>query len=43
MLDLAETAALATAFSAVAITQIGAYLDGVAVEETAHSVSVEAL
>lgn len=43
MLDLAETAALATAFSAVAITQIGAYLDDVAVEETAHAVSVEAL
>jgi 1-phosphofructokinase len=42
-LELAETAALATAFSAVAITQIGPHLDGPAVEETARAVSVEAL
>jgi 1-phosphofructokinase len=43
MLDLAEMAALATAFSAVAITQVGPYLDGPAVKETARAVSVEAL
>ena len=43
MLELAEMAALATAFSAVAITRIGPHLDGRAVEETARAVSVEAL
>ena len=43
MLELAEMAALATAFSAVAITQIGPHLDAPAVEETAQAVSVEAL
>ena len=43
MLELAEVAALATAFSAVAITNIGPYLDGHAVEETAQAVSIEAL
>jgi 1-phosphofructokinase len=43
MLELAEMAALATAFSAVAITQIGPYLDSPAVEQTARAVSVEAL
>jgi 1-phosphofructokinase len=43
MLELAEMAALATAFSAVAITQIGPYLDSPAVEQTARTVSVEAL
>ena len=43
MLELAEMAALATAFSAVAITRIGPHLDGPAVEEAARTVSVEAL
>ena len=43
MLELADTAALATAFSAVAIAQIGPHLDGPAVEQMARTVSVEAL
>ena len=43
MLELGDMAALATAFSAVAITQIGPYLDGPAIEQTARAVSVEAL
>ena len=43
MLELGDMAALATAFSAVAITQIGPYLDGPAVEQTARAVSVETM
>jgi 1-phosphofructokinase len=42
-LDVAEVAALATAFSAVAITRIGPHLDASAVEETARNVAVERL
>jgi 1-phosphofructokinase len=42
-LGLADIAALATAFSAVAITQIGPHLDRSAIEETARAVSVEAV
>lgn len=42
-LDLASVAALATAFSAVAITRIGPHLDASAVEETARAVSVQSL
>ena len=42
-LELARLAALATAFSAVAITQIGPHLDARAVEATAPAVTVETL
>lgn len=42
-LELAEVAALATAFSAVAIAQIGPHLDAAAVQETTRAVSVEKL
>jgi 1-phosphofructokinase len=42
-LNLARVAALATAFSAVAITRIGPHLDRAAVEETARAVAVQSL
>jgi 1-phosphofructokinase len=42
-LELAEVAALATAFSAVAISKIGPHLDAAAVRETAAAIAVEQL
>jgi 1-phosphofructokinase len=42
-LPLTDTAALATAFSAVKIAQVGPQLDAAAVKETAPAVSVETL
>jgi sugar/nucleoside kinase (ribokinase family) len=42
-LELPRVAALATAFSAVAITRIGPHLDASAVEEAARAVDVQSL
>ena len=42
-LELPRVAALATAFSAVAITRVGPHLDASAVEQTARAVTVESL